>query len=98
MVGKFVAFVVVVAAHPNEGCLGLSEQRTDFFDDIEVLNLSPALLPAFGFPGDRPFGDDINPEFTVRINLTLFAGSILEGSHDGKTFHTDIGRVVLTAQ
>lgn len=91
MVGQFVARVVVVAAHPNELGLGPPVQWTDFLANIQVFDRPALLFPAVCLPRKRPFGDDIDPELTVSIDLARLAVCVLESCNYGKTFHADIG-------
>ena len=51
-VGKFIAFVAVVAAHPYECGFGRAVKRADLLHDVEILYVAAFLFPAVGFPAE----------------------------------------------
>ncbi len=68
------------------------EKRTDFTHDVEVFDFSTLFGPAVTLPGQRPFSNDIDPEFAVGIDLARLAISMFERRHDRESFHADVGR------
>ena len=101
MVSQLITLIIIVATYPNQFGLAGAIERTDFPNNIEVLDLTALLLPAGLLPIERPLRDDVNPKLTVTVDFARLAVGMLQGGHQRVAFHADIGRLGarrLTAQ
>lgn len=54
-------------------------------------------LPAVLFPGQRPLGNNVDPELAIGKNLARFAVRVLQCRHDSLAFHANISRIAVLA-